>query len=1163
MDFSVHNMRMLCLKKRLKIINHSIRIKFIIMRLITIILTVASLHTSVSAFSQININVKSASIENVLKQIKKQSGYAIFYDAAYLSNAKPVTVNLNDASLEESLKQSFAGQTFTYEILAKTIIIKPAAINTVQQTAVTGKVTDEHGDPMPGLSVRVKGTNTAVLTNNNGLYSINVTTNPATLVFSYLGYATQEISLNGRSVLNVKMKEEVNSLNQVVVIGYGSVDRKDLNGSVASVNIADFSKAPVTSFDEALAGRVAGVTVAGADGQPGAVSNIVIRGPGSITQDNSPLYVVDGFPMEDADNNNINPSDIESIDILKDASSTAIYGSRGANGVIIITTKKGKKGDPVINFNSYYGLQKNTNVMELLNPYEFVKVQLEQSAGQTVNTAMNVYTPGELPETDPFYVAGGNTLESYRNLKGLDLQNQYFRTAAVQNYDISLRGGTDKTLYSISGNMRDLEGIIINSGLKRYQGRVTLDQNVNTKLKVGTNVNYSQSQTFGTIQIPEGGSFNSTLSHMYGVWGYRPVTGNIDLNLEDELFDPITTGDDYRVNPVISAKNEIRKTTVSGLSANVYGEYAFSKYLKLRVTGAVNNRFTASEVFNNSLTSSGSNTTRRVNGSLFNTTNTTLLNENTLTYKRTFNKHHRFNAVAGYTLQKSKWFRSGFSASLVPNQGLGVDGLDEAETQAGGSGGSNNGLASYLGRINYIFKDKYIFTTSFRSDGSSKFFEGNKWSFFPSGAFAWVASEEPFLKKINAISNLKLRASYGLTGNNRIGDFDYMTRLSFVNSGGYSYNNGSPGKGTSITGIGNPNLKWESTAQTDLGIDLGFFKERIALTVDLYKKVTDNLLLLADLPLTTGISSAYKNVGKMKNEGLEISLTTVNVKTKQFSWSSNFNISFNKNQVLSLAENQNALARRVRFDDGYNGVYSHISVVGEPIGQLFGLVWDGLYQVSDFDVSGTGTYVLKANVPTNGNTRAVIQPGHVKYKDLNGDGNININDYTIIGRGLPVHTGGFSNNFSYKGFDLNVLFQWSYGNDLINANRLVFEGSSRRSLNQFATYADRWSFDNQDSLIPRVGGQGPNNYSSRIVEDGSYLRLKTVSLGYNVPASFAKELGIRSLRVYTSAQNLMTWTNYSGPDPEVSVGFSNLTQGFDYAAYPRARTITFGLNVSF
>jgi len=1154
-------MQMLCLIKRLKAINNSFRIKYIIMKLIAIILTVASLHASASAFSQINIAVKNSSIEKVLKEIKKQSSYSIFYDAEYMAAAKPVSVNLNNASLEESLKQCFSGQPFTFQIIANTIVIKPIASSSVIDVVITGKVVDDTNAPLPGVTVKVKGSTITAFTNNEGLFSLKTANADATLVFSFLGYTTQEVPLNKRKVINVKLTEAVHNL-QVVEIGYGSVNRKDLTGAVASVNIVDFAKAPVTSFDEALAGRVAGVTVAGSDGQPGAVSNIVIRGPGSITQDNSPLYVIDGFPLEDADNNNINPNDIESIDILKDASSTAIYGSRGANGVIIITTKKGKKGDPVINFNGYYGLQKNTNRMKMLDPYEFVKVQLEQTAGQTLNTSMITYTPAELPETDPAYDPNGNTLESYRNMKGLDLQDQYFRTAAVQNYDLSLRGGTDKTLYSISGNMRNLEGIIINSGLKRYQGRVTLDQNVNAKLKVGTNLNYSQSQTFGTIQIPEGGSFNSTLSHMYAVWGYRPVTGSVDLNLQDELFDPVTTGDDYRVNPVISAKNEIRKTIISGLIANVYGEYAFSKNLKLRVTGAVNNRFTNYESFNNSLTSSGSNTTRRVNGSLYNTTNTNLLNENTLTYKTTFNKNHRINVVAGYTLQTSNWQRSGFSASLVPNQELGVDGLDEAETQIGSSGGSSYGLASYLGRANYYFKNRYMFTTSIRSDGSSKFAPGNQWGYFPSGAFAWVASEEPFIKKLNAVSNLKLRLSYGLTGNNRIGDFDYLTRLGFINAGGYSYNNSTPGKGTSITGIGNPLLEWETTAQADAGIDIGLFKERIALSVDVYEKVTDNLLLNADLPLTTGISSAYKNIGKMQNRGLEISLNTVNINTKDFNWSSNFNISFNQNEVLSLAENQNALARRVRFDDGFNGVYSHISMVGQPLGQLFGLVWDGLYQVEDFEVSGTGTYVLKSNIPTNGNTRAVIQPGHVKYKDLNDDGNITTSDYTIIGRGLPIHTGGFSNNFSYKGFDLNVLFQWSYGNDLINANRLIFEGSSRRSLNQFATYADRWSIENQDSVIPVVGGAGPNNYSSRIVEDGSYVRLKTVSFGYNISPAFAKQLGITSLRIYSSAQNLITWTNYSGPDPEVSVGFSNLTQGFDYAAYPRARTITFGLNVS-
>ncbi len=1166
MNFTVHSIKPLCLRSIKK--NSSFKTKIIVMKLLVILLTVAtSLHASATAFSQINVNVKNIAIEKVLKQIENQSGYTVFYTSSYLKVANPVTVDLKDASLETSLDECFKNQPFTYQIVAKTIIIVPRKLNVSKNVIVTGKIVDDKGIEIPGATVRVKNTNIAVVADAKGMFSISVPDpKTTTLVISSLGFLAQEIALNGRTVLNVKLAEDLQKLSEVVVVGYGTIERGDLTGSVSSVNISDLSKAPVTSFDEALAGRVAGVAVSGSDGQPGSSNNIVIRGPGSITQDNSPLYVIDGFPMEESDQSALNPNDIESIDILKDASSTAIYGSRGANGVIIITTKKGKKGDPVITLNSYFGLQKNTNRIEVLSPYEFVKVQIEQASGAAVNTAAQLYTPAEVPITDPFYKANGNTLESYKKVKGLNLQDDYFRTAAVQSYDLTLRGGSDKTLYSLSGNIRDVQGIIINSGIKRYQGRFTLDQTVNKKLKIGTNFNYSQNQTYGTIQIPVDGSDNPTVYQMYAVWGYRPVSGFEDLSLGDELFDPAATGDDYRFNPVLTAKNELRRSTSNMIYANVYADYAINKNFKLRITGGMNNRFYDTESFNSSFTSLGNprnNPSRGPNGALYSGKNSNLLNENTLTYVKTFNKIHKVNAVAGYTMQTNSVSRSGFAGSLVPNEGLGTDGIDEGLTQIGSAGSSSWGLLSYLARVNYILNGKYLLTASFRSDGSSKFADGKRWGYFPSAAISWIVNKEEFFKKQDYMSKLKFRLSYGHTGNNRIGDFDYLTNISFPISGGYSYNNSQPEKGAVINTIGNPELRWETTKQADFGVDMGFLRDRINLTVDIYSKVTDDLLLRADLPRTTGILTAFKNVGKMSNKGLEISLNTVNVSTKNFNWSSDFNISFNKNEVLSLAENQNALARTVRFDGQYNGLYSYISIVGQPIGQIYGLIWDGLYQIDDFDVTGAGGYILKSNIPTNGNNRAIIKPGHIKYRDLNDDGMINISDYTIIGRGLPIHTGGFTNNFKYKGFDLNVLFQWSYGNDLINANRLIFEGTPRRSLNQFATYADRWTLDNQESLIPAVGGSGPANFSSRVVEDGSYIRLKTISLGYEIPSALAKKYGIKSLKIYTAAQNLYTWTNYSGPDPEVSVGFSNLTQGFDYAAYPRAKTVTFGLNVSF
>ena len=1136
------------------------------MKLSAFLLTaVASIQVSTAAFSQITISAKNVPIEKVLKQIETQSGYMVFYDLDHLKAANPVSVNVKGAPLDKTLEECFKNQPFTYDIVAKTIIIKSKRSASAKNVTVTGKVTDEAGLGVPGVTVKAKNATVGVVSNSNGMYSIQVPESKETiLVFTFLGYSTQEVALNGRSVINVQMKVDYKKMNEVVVIGYGSVQRSDLTGSVASVNMADLAKAPVTSFDEALAGRIAGVTVSGSDGQPGAVNNIVIRGPGSITQDNSPLYVIDGFPMEDSDNSAINPNDIESIDVLKDASATAIYGSRGANGVIIITTKKGKKGVPVVNFNSYYGLQKNTHKVETLNPYEFVKLQLELGGGSaTVKTPAQNYTPGSLPETDRYYDPNGNTLESYRNVDGLYLEDQYFRTAAVQNYDLSIRGGSDKTLYSISGNFRDMQGIVINSGLKRYQGRVTLDQTVNKKLTVGTNINYSRNENFGTIQ--NGASSNPSLNQMYSVWGFRPVTGTEEIDLEDEIFDPSGSGDDYRFNPISSAKNELRRSVSYMLTANGYAEYAFNKNLKLRITGGLTNRFGSNESFNNSNTLQGNfviNPSRGVNGSLTNSSATNLLNENTLTYVKTFNKVHRVNAVAGYTMQTNKTNRNGFSALLVPNENLGIDGLDESLENIGAVASSSWGLMSYLGRFNYSYKNKYLFTGTFRADGSSKFVKENRWGYFPSAAVSWVVSKENFLMEQNVLTNLKLRASYGLTGNNRIGDFDYLTALTFPVAGGYSYNNSTPSKGTIISSIGNPLLKWETTKQADLGVDMGFFKDRITLEVDLYNKVTDDLLLLADIPRTTGFLTAYKNVGKMSNKGLEISLNSRNINSKNFRWSSAFNISFNKNKVLALAENQNALPASVNFNNSYSALYSYVSILGQPIGQMYGLLFDGVYQLDEFNIDGNGNYVLKSNIPTNGNVSTVIKPGHIKYKDLNDDGQINTSDYTIIGRSLPIHTGGFTNNFNYKDFDLNVLMQWSYGNDLINGNRYLFEGSSRKNLNQFASYADRWTIDNQASNIPAANGQGPAHFSDRVLEDGSYLRLKTVSLGYNLPSGFANKHRVKNLRLYVSAQNLVTWTNYTGPDPEVSVGYSTLTQGFDYAAYPRAKTITFGLNLT-
>ncbi|MFD2584243.1 TonB-dependent receptor [Pedobacter vanadiisoli] len=1127
------------------------------MRLSYFLCLLSFMQVSAASLAQkISLDKKNASIKEMLEDIRRQSGYSVFYDVDLLANAKEISIRIKNASLTEALDKCFFNQPFSYKIDKKTILVTPKILPavTARLISITGKIIDADNQPLYGVTVRVKDAQTIALSDKDGNYKIAVSGPSAVLIFSMIGFETQQLPVESKTVINVTLKAQNTGLNDVVIVGYGAVKRKDLTGSVAEVNMSDFNKASVKSFDEALAGRVAGVSVSGNDGQPGSVNNIVIRGYGSITQDNSPLYVVDGFPMEDGMNNSINPGDIESINVLKDASSTAIYGARGANGVIIITTKKGKIGLPVITLNSYYGVQNVAKKMDLLSPYEFVKYQLELN-------------PTLAPVT---YLSGGKTLESYRDVKGIDLQDYIYQTAPMQNYALSLRGGNDKTRYVISGNIFDQKGIVINSGFTRYQGRMNLDQTINKNLKASVNINYSNSRSFGVSPSEPGSNTSYSNNLFYAVWGYRPVTGgDNDSDLLDNLIDPALSGNlfgDYRVNPVISTQNQIQNTITDNLIANAFLDYTIIPGLSLRISGGITRNTIKLESFFNSQTSRGSiYNTFGVNGSIYTVPTNSWLNENTLTYKKSFKGGHNFNVLAGYTMQALNSGRYGFSATQVPNESLGLDGLDQSSLLSSVSQSSRWGLSSFLARVNYDYKSRYLLTASIRADGSSKFAPGRRWGTFPSGSFAWNMGKESFLSNLRFISDAKLRISYGLTGNNRIGDFSYLSQLILGPGPAYSYNNSTASTGAQLSSLGNPDLKWETTAQTNIGYDLSLFNNRINFTADAYRKTTKDLLLLANLPYTLGIGSAYKNIGKVNNEGLELSLNTVNLNNKNFTWKTGINISFNRNKVLELAENQKEILSPVFFDFSYNSLFAYTAQLGKPIAQMRGYEWDGVYQYSDFDQPTPGTYVLKSTVPTNGTARANIKPGDIKYKDLNGDLVVNADDITTIGRGIPIHTGGFVNDFRYKNFDLNVFFQWSYGNDLINANRLVFEGNGKNTLtlNQFATWTERWQPDNPSNTLFRTGGQGPFAYSSRIIEDGSYLRLKTVTLGYNLSEQLTKRLKIKSLRVFASAQNLLTWTNYSGPDPEVSIRNSALTPGFDYSAYPRPRTLTFGLNLVF
>lgn len=1043
-----------------------------------------------------------------------------------------------------------------------TLLLLTFSTAVMAQTKVSGTVKDDQGEILTGVSVLIKGTKLSTTTNADGNFQITVPTGSNTLVFSYLGYETKEAAVSG-NVINVSLKSSVSTLNDVVVIGYGTATRKDLTGSVGTVSISDLQKAPVKSFDEALAGRVAGVQVTSSEGQPGSSINITIRGNNSVTQNNYPLVVIDGIIFEDPNNlsvnplNTIDPNDIESISVLKDASSTAIYGARGSNGVIMVTTKRGKEGKPTINYNGYYGLQENTKRVQSLSPYEFVKLQNEIDPVRTKN----------------LYFTDNKTLESYAGLKGINWENEVTRVAPMQSHYLNLAGGTKQTKYSASLSYTGQDGILLNSGFNRLQGKFALDQEVSDRLKVGITATYSGVKNYGSPTST--GNFSNEINLLFSVWAFRPLTVNPNLNLIDLANDPeVEQASNFTFNPILTVRNELRENYGENLAANGYAEYQITKELKFKTVASVNRGARIVDLFNGSMSRSGITGNYLVNGSKTYLNSNTFQSYNTLNYAKRLNKDHYFDVMGGFTVESSKSSAFGATAVLLPNESLGLSGLDEGNPLNITSVTSKFTMASFIARANYKLFDRFLFTGSIRADGTSRFLGNNKWAYFPSAAVAWQLNNEEFVKNIKAISNAKFRVSYGATGNNGVGNFAAHPALSFANSDGtYTVNNfpsytfgGADSKGLMYSSLGNAALKWESTKQTDIGLELGFLKQRLTLEVDVYRKTTDDLLLNAPMSPSSGYNRVFKNIGKVQNQGLEITIGATPIQTKDFTWTSSFNIAFNRNKLLGLTDNQLNMLTAQGWGDDWKNIPGYVAKLNEPIAQFYGLIYAGTYKYEDFDLLG-GVYTLKDNVPSNGGSRANVKPGDVKYNDLDGDLQITEADKTVIGNPNPVHIGGFSNNFSYKGFDLGIFMQWSYGNDIINANRIMFESSYKYGYNQYATYADRWSPENPTSDMPGVAagrGSSLKAYSTRTIEDGSFLRLKTVSLGYTLPSGWLQKSRVfKTGRVYVAAQNLYTWTNYSGYDPEVSVRNSALTPGFDYSAYPRARTITFGINTTF
>jgi len=906
------------------------------------------------------------------------------------------------------------------------------------------------------------------------------------------------------------MKEESIGLNEVIAVGYGTMKKSDLTGSVSSVSSKKLVAFPSLNVTQALQGRASGVQITTKNGEPGASSRVRVRGGTSLNAGSDPLYVVDGFA-----GGAVPPSgDIASIEILKDASATAIYGSRGANGVILITTKTGKRnnGDKInINFNSSYSVNQVAKKLDMLNGTQFAEF---------IN---DIYTN----EGKPVHYENP---ESYG--EGTDWQNIIFRNGAIQNHELSASGGSDKINFYVSMNYYDDKGIVINSNYKRYSGFSNIDFKVGKNIKAGFRMFYNRSYQNGVKSQESCGGVNST-GVISGALIMEPTVG---IYNEDGSYTLSTIGN-VNDNPYAIATENTIESVYDQFQGNTFIDWTIIKDLVFKTTFGIENNNNRYGTYYPMTVNYGAN----VDGlsSIQGIKRTTFLTENYLSYSKKINDQHKFNLLAGCSYQKYRnedWTANtnGYitDSFLYWNLDGGADYMEDYSSLAEWE------MLSYYGRFNYNYKDKYLVTFTGRYDGSSRLGKNNKWAFFPSGAFAWNIKQEPFLQTVDDISHLKLRLSYGETGNTDIGIYQSLANFSAV----ASIINEQTVNGVVPSSIANSDLSWETTKQTDIGFDIGLFNERILFTVDGYYMKTEDLLYYVPLPEYSGYSTSLQNIGSLENKGLEFGLNTVNIKNKNIGWTTDLNISFNRNKVTSLKGGDKIYSRKPGHLIGDN---TNILREGSPAGTFYGYIYDGVNKED-----GSPIYRDIAGRDTDGNL--VMEP----------DGNVNSDDRTIIGNPHPDFIFGITNDIRYKNFDLDIFLQGVVGNDMYNFSRMELEWDSGIT-NQMASVLNRWTPTNTDTDMPKASSSYSLISSTRWIEKGTYIRFKNISLGYNFPKKFLGKTGIEKLRLYVSGQNLYTITNYKGYNPDVSYNDGNYSLGLDYGSYPNARSYTVGVNINF
>lgn len=1089
------------------------------MKLTVLLMTIALLQVRAAGHAQtVTLSKQNISLDKVFKEIGKQTGYTFLYTEEQLSHARTINLDVKSMPLEEALELCFRNQPLTYAIADKIIVVKRRALSgtdaAVRDTEIKGTIRDEKGAPLPGVTIQVKGTSRGVVSNAEGNFLITVPDDNAVLVISSIGFDRQEIALAGRKEIAVTLLVSASKMNELIVVGYGEQRKSTLSSAITSISSKQFEDQPVNRFDQVLQGRAAGVQVTNSTGAPGGAVRIRIRGSNSINGDNSPLYVVDGFIG--AEFFAINPDDIASVQILKDASATAIYGSRGANGVVIVTTKKGSKDGLKVNFTTRLSSSQVIKKMDLLNAGDYAQVANEHAIA--VGTTPS-FTEAQIAE--------------FRAKGGTDWQDEIFRNAMGQEYMLSLNGGNDKTGYFISGNYLDQNGVINNSFYKRY----TLRSNINSQLskKISTFLNitgsYSSAQN---VDIPADG----TISPLAQAFIWSPTV-------------PVrTTAGGYTLkDPIGSAFNNPVAITTEGLvvtdrmMANMIGGFryddivpglSFSTQYGVNYLGYENKSFTGKAI-NNNVASASYRSNKEIR----------LQNTNTLNYKKLFNNVHSVDVTAVMEYQQSTYNYVSAGSSNLSYESLQWNNLSQGTAGTPGSGYSKWGLFSLVGRVNYGYKDKYLASAALRRDGSSKFSEQHRFSYFPSFSAGWVLSEEPFIRDLNVFSNLKLRGSWGHTGSEAVGPYSTFSAYSSRNA---SFTNNAHVTGIVLGNIGNKDLKWETTEQKNFGLEVGVLNGRINFAADYFVKDTRDLLLNETLPLYLGGNTITRNIGSVQNKGWEFSIDAVVLAKGKWTWNSWLNFSFLENKVVSVGSREMILDQNRKIGGGMSLQPEFVVLPGKSLGAIWGLTYLGTWKPSETEAAAEYGAV----------------PGDARYLDRDGNKTIGADDYGVIGSGIPKTSFGWNNTVNYGAFSLNVFFQGLLGFDKLNYNNaatMYHGGDAREATN--VDIKDRYIPGvNETSNIPAFSTTNKNfTQSTRFLEKADFVRLKNISLSYDIAKS--KLWNTVGVKVFIGATNLFTITNYSGIDPEASSSSGDTRQGIDYGSYPNTKTITGGVTVSF